>query len=105
VAAISYDSVDLLRAFSNRVGLGYPLLADHDYRVIDSFGLVNQSVERDSPAFGYALPGYYVIGTDGVVQAKFFNEANNDRTTSANILIRQFDAEADGFAPAGQGLA
>jgi hypothetical protein len=33
------------------------------------------------------------VNPEGIVTAKFFNEANNDRTTAANILIREFDDE------------
>jgi hypothetical protein len=96
VAALSYDSVEIVRTFSDRVGIGFPLLADPDYRIIDSFGIVNTSVPADSPYFGFAYAGYYLIDVDGVVTAKFFNDLNADRTTSASILVREFDGEGDG---------
>jgi hypothetical protein len=94
VAAVSYDSVEILRAFSDRVDLNFPLLADPDIQVIQAFGIVNTNVEKDSPYYGFAWAGYYLVNHDGVVTAKFFNEANNDRTTAANILVQQFGADA-----------
>ena len=75
------------------MGLGFPLLADPDYRIIDAFGLVNTNTPKDAPFYGFAFAGYYLVNPEGIVTAKFFNEANNDRTTAANILIREFDDE------------
>ena len=95
MAALSYDSVEILETFSDRAGITFPLLADTDYQVIDTFGLVNKDVEPDSPYYGFALAGYYLLDAEAVVTAKFFNEANNDRFTAANILVREFDAGAE----------
>jgi DsbC/DsbD-like thiol-disulfide interchange protein len=94
VAAVSYDSVAILRMFSDRVDLNFPLLADPDSAIIKAFGIVNTNVDSDSPYYGFPWAGYYLLDHDGVVTAKFFNEANNDRTTAANILVRQFGADA-----------
>ncbi len=95
VAALSYDNVETLANFSERVGIGFPLLADPRIRIIESFGIVNTQVPRDHELYGFAYAGYYLIDAQGRVTAKFFNERNNDRFTSANILIRHFDAQAD----------
>jgi hypothetical protein len=49
-------------------------------------------VQKDSPHYGFAYAGYYLVDAEGVVTAKFFNEENNDRTTASNILVREFNA-------------
>ncbi len=92
---MSYDSVEILTTFAGRAGISFPLLADPGYRVIDAFGIVNQEVPKDSPHYGFAYAGYYLVDADGLVTAKFFNEENNDRVTSASILVRRFDAPGD----------
>ena len=95
MAAVSYDSVTVLQHFATRAGIAFPLLADPASQVIDRFGIVNQSVPEDSRYYGFAYAGYYVIDESGVVSSKYFNEENNNRTTSAGILIRQFGEDAD----------
>jgi hypothetical protein len=92
VTAISYDSVELLKTFSDRVDLGFPLLSDPESRIIGEFDIINSEVPKDSPHYGFSYPGYYLVDAEGVVTAKFFNKENNDRTTAANILVREFNA-------------
>lgn len=97
---MSYDSVEILQAYTRRSGVTLPLLADPDHEIIDAFGIVNTGVPKDSPYYGFAYAGYYLVDAEGVVTAKYFGEENNDRTTSSHILISEFGAEA-----AGQGEA
>ena len=42
LAAISYDSVAVLREFASRKGITFPLLADHESNVIRTFGVLNR---------------------------------------------------------------
>ena len=49
MAAISYDSVAILRTFSDRVELNFPLLADPESAIIKAFDIVNTNVDSDSP--------------------------------------------------------
>ena len=46
VAAISYDTVDVVSDFSERRGITFPLLADPESRVIKSFGILNTVAEE-----------------------------------------------------------
>lgn len=94
MAALSYDSVEILSHFSERANIAFPLLADPDHRVIERFGLVNQEVPKDHAYYGFAYAGYYLIDEHGVVTSKYFNEENNNRSTAAGILIRELDGQA-----------
>ena len=55
LAAISYDSPEIVAAFSRQRGITFPLLSDADSSVIKAFGLLNPAVEwglgsdRDDP--------------------------------------------------------
>lgn len=90
VAAISYDSVEILHHFSSRNELSYPLLSDEDHRIIEAFGILNRNFPPDHRWFGIPFPGYYVIDEHGRVQSKFFEEDHRDRYTAASVLVRTF---------------
>jgi hypothetical protein len=90
LAAISYDSVAVLRQFADRAHITYPLLSDPDSAVIRSFGILNEAVPKDSVAFGIPYPGTYVVDQRGIVISKFFQEDYRVRDTAASILLRQF---------------
>jgi peroxiredoxin len=79
VTAISHDPVEPLKAFSDRVDLGFPLLADPDSRIIGEFGIINTGVPEDSPHYGFAYAGYYLVDADGVVP----RSSSTRRTTTA----------------------
>ena len=95
LAAISYDSTGILKAFADRQHIGFELLSDPDSRVIRSYGILNETVEKDSPFYGIPHPGTYVLNARGVVIAKYFEEDYRVRDTASSILLRQF-----GLAPA-----
>ena len=95
LAAVSYDSVEVLKAFSDRAGIGFPLIADPDLKVIRAFDLVNRALPQEDPWFGFAYAGYFRIDHRGIVESRYFNESNNDRVTSAGILVREFHSAAD----------
>lgn len=92
--------MEILQAYTERSGVTIPLLADPNHEIIDAFGIANAGVPKDSPFYGFAYAGYYLVDAEGVVQSKYFGEENNDRTTSSHILVSQLGAEA-----AGQGEA
>ncbi len=94
MAAVSYDSVEILSHFASRAKIGYPLLSDGNSQVIRAFGILNENFPAESPWFGVPFPGYYVIDELGIVQAKYFEEDHRDRYTSASILVREFGEDA-----------
>lgn len=98
VAAVSYDSREILEAFTERVGVGFPLLSDPESEIIRRFRIFNEDVDRDSPAYGIPNPGEYLIGADGVVQAKFFEDNIRERFTAGRVLSRSLGAEAGAAA-------
>lgn len=93
LAAISYDSVEVLKAFADREHITYPLLSDPDSKVIRSYGILNETVDQSSPFFGIPYPGIYVLDVRGVVTAKYFEDDYRVRDTAASILVRHFGLE------------
>lgn len=90
MAAVSYDSVAVLRNFAERRGIHFPLLSDPDSKVIRELGILNESIPKDNPFFGVPYPGTFVLNDQGLITAKYFEDDFRERYTSADILTRQF---------------
>lgn len=90
IAAISYDSPEVLNSFAKRRGIHFPLLSDRDSKVIRELGILNETVPSDSPFHGIPHPGSFVLDANGVIVAKYFEEDFRERYTSADILLHQF---------------
>jgi hypothetical protein len=90
VAGVSYDSSDVLRNFSERRGIHFPLLSDSDSKTIRALNILNDTVPKDTPFFGIPFPGSFILDAQGRIVAKYFEEDYRERYTSADILVRQF---------------
>jgi hypothetical protein len=90
VAAVSYDTQEILDHFSKRVGgISYPLLADPDAKMIRAFGVLNRNIEAESADYGMARPGTFVLDERGVVKSKYFEPGHRQRTTAESLLIKE----------------
>lgn len=89
--AISYDTVEALGAFAEAYGIEFPILSDADSKVIRDFGILNTLVKpNETEYYGIPYPGSYLVDSDGLVAAKFFNRQYQVRET-ALVMMR------DGF--------
>jgi peroxiredoxin len=88
LAGISYDSVDILKYFSDRKKIEFPLLSDPNSQIIRNYKVLNsEGVGRD---LGMARPGYFFIDTEGVIREKFFEAKYRERLTGNNVLTKLF---------------
>jgi hypothetical protein len=94
LAAVSYDSVDLLQHFSQRAGISYPLISDPESRMIRAFGILNENFQRDHQWYGVPFPGTYLIDETGKVAAKYFEQDHRERFTASNVIYRQLGLES-----------
>jgi AhpC/TSA family/Disulphide bond corrector protein DsbC len=90
LAAVSYDSVAVLKSFADRKHIGFPLLSDADSRVIREYGILNETVKQGTMQYGIPFPGTYVLDLKGVVVSKYFEDDYRERVTASDILARQF---------------
>jgi len=98
VASVSYDSVDILKSFGDRVGITFPMLADPDSKIISDFGILNENIPKGNLTYGIPYPGSYVIDARGIVQSKYFTPDYRERYTAGDILLdRSSQAEAAGW--------
>ena len=112
VAAISYDSVEVVADFAERRGITFPLLADSDSSVIADFGILNTvaaegvgdnsddpgvkaDVARYVSAFGAnqmivgtPYPGTFMVDNQGRVTSRFFEEFYRERNTTTNVMLK-----------------
>jgi hypothetical protein len=84
--AVSYDSVPVLKHFADRKGIAIPLLSDADSSVIRSFGILNESVPKNSPFFGVPHPVTYIVNERGVIVSRHFEDDFTKRLTTGAIL-------------------
>jgi len=112
IAAISYDSKEILADFANRRGITFPLLSDDDSSVIRAFGIYNTLAEegvgpnRDDPEIaadyaryvsalgtapviiGTPYPGTFMLDARGRVGSRFFEEFYAERNTTSNVMLK-----------------
>ena len=87
-AAISYDSEEILKFFSDRHKLDYPLLADPDSKIIRAYSVLNG--EATGMQEGFARPGYFLIDPSGIIREKFFEAKYRERLTGNSLLSKLF---------------
>ena len=117
VAAISYDSEEILAAFADRRGILFPLLSDDESAVIKEYGILNTvageglgpnaddpdvvaDVHRyvaaevfDSPQLrrminGTPFPGTFMLDGNGQVTSRFFEEFYRERASTATMMLK-----------------
>jgi hypothetical protein len=90
VAAISYDSVAVLKSFAERRRITFPMLSDPESKIIRDFGILNEQVQQGTPQYGVPYPGTYLVDRAGRVTEKYFEDDYTQRYTSADILVSRF---------------
>ena len=81
--AISYDSTDILKRFAAKHSITYSLLSDAGSKTIEAYGILNR--EAPERVKGIPYPGTFIVGTDGVIRAKFFLQGYEERIDPASI--------------------
>ncbi len=70
MVGVSYDSIELLKRFSDRNDIQYLLLSDADSKTIDAYGVRNKDVPRGSRQDGISHPITFLLDRSGVIRAK-----------------------------------
>ncbi len=112
LAAISYDSPEIIAAFSKQRGITFPLLSDAGSATIKRYGILNpvpqwaMGPDKDDPAVkaeiekyvsvrtpnpsqvGIAFPGTFILDKEGRVTSRFFEDFYIERNTMSSIMMR-----------------
>lgn len=84
LAAISYDSPSVLKAFADARGITFPLLSDDGSATIRRYGILN--ADATGRTAGIPYPGTFVLDARGTVTARSFEAAYQERESAASIL-------------------
>ena len=95
LAAISYDSVAVLKNFTDRQHITFPLLSDPESKIIRAFGILNETVAPGTAFYGIPNPGTYVTDPQGRVVSKHFEDDYRERVSATDILIQDFGKSAN----------
>jgi peroxiredoxin len=111
LVTISYDSPEVLAAFTENQGITFTMLSDPDSSMIERFDLLNpvpewavgedaETEEVQQAAFTYvsvvnpnermvgiAFPGTLILDTDGVVVERYFEDFYIERNTISSVLL------------------
>lgn len=86
IVGVSYDSVDKLKKFDSKFNPEFTLLSDTDSRLIQKFGIIDDSHKEGSFAFGVPKPTIYIIGKNGVIQSILAEEGYKLRPEIADVI-------------------
>jgi peroxiredoxin len=79
VAAISYDTPEILTKFSQMHKLTYPLLSDQGAATVKAYDILNVQYKVGDENYGIPYPGVVVITPDGNIDHKYFFEGYRKR--------------------------
>jgi len=112
LVGISYDSQEILAAFSQQHAITFPLLSDVGSETIKRYGILNTVAEEglgpngtdpdiiaqvklyvsangaNERQRGIPFPGTFIVDRGGRVKARFFEDSYTVRNTVSNIRVR-----------------
>jgi len=91
VASIIPEPVATLKEFATKHGLNYPVLSDVDAAIIRRFGLVDRTFHATGDLGRKDIPyaATFLVDEHGTIKEKFFEQAAENRRTTASILVLQ----------------
>jgi len=84
LVGISYDDTKVLKTFSDRMKITFPLLSDPGSKTIDAYHIRNEAAK--GRAEGVPNPGTFILDQAGVIRAKLFLEGYRDRHTTEALV-------------------
>jgi peroxiredoxin len=84
VVGISYDDTKVLKTFSDRMKIAFPLLSDPSSKTIEAYHIRNEAAR--GKAEGVPHPGTFILDQAGIIRAKLFLEGYRDRHTTEALV-------------------
>ncbi len=88
IAAISYDSVETLKTFSDKRKLLYPLLADQNHQTMIDYKVLNKKYQPGDDDYGIPYPGVLIIDEQGKLTYKYFYKGYKKRVKLKKLYQR-----------------
>lgn len=86
VAGVSYDSVDILKKFTEEKTINYPLLSDLSNETIKAFNILNDAYQPGHRHYGIPYPGIMVVDREGKLKYKYFYEGYKNRVKIEDLV-------------------
>jgi peroxiredoxin len=88
VAGLSYDSPEILEAFTLKRHLTYTLLSDPKSEIIDRYDLRDPQYPPGSRAYGVPRPIIFVLDPQAVIKAKLYEESFKNRPPVTAVISK-----------------
>jgi peroxiredoxin len=88
MAGLSYDSPEILRAFTVKRHLTYTLLSDPKSEVIDRYKLRDPQYPPGSRAYGVPRPIIFVLDPSAEIKAKLYEESFKKRPPVTAVISK-----------------
>ena len=85
IVGISYDDTKVLKTFSDRMKIAFPLLSDPESKTIEAYHIRNEAAR--GKAEGVPHPGTFILDQKGVIRAKLFLEGYRTRHTTDALIM------------------
>ena len=86
LAALSYDSTEVLSRFKGQNELSYTFLSDPDSEAIRAFNLFNEDMKEGSRTYGIPHPAIVFLGADGTVRATLREDGYRTRPAVETVI-------------------
>lgn len=84
VVGLSYDDPAVLKRFSDKAKLSFPMLSDPESKTIEAYHIRNEAAK--GKAEGVPKPGTFILDQNGVIRAKLFLDGYRDRHTTDALI-------------------
>jgi peroxiredoxin len=88
VAALSYDSPEILQTFTAKRHIAFTFLSDPKSEVIDLYKLRDPQYPPGSRAYGVPRPIIFILDRGGVIKAKLFEESFKVRPPVTAVISK-----------------
>lgn len=88
VVGMTYDDLSILKSFSERNVLPYPLVRDVDVRHVKAFDILNEDYAPGHKGYGIPHPGIMYLDAQGVIRAKFADQGYKSRPALKEVYAR-----------------
>jgi peroxiredoxin len=88
VAGLSYDDPEILQAATAKRRLTYTLLSDPKSETIDRYNLRDPQYPQGNRAYGVPRPIIFVLDSQGVIKAKFFEDDFKYRPRITSVISK-----------------
>jgi peroxiredoxin len=88
IAALSYDSPEILQAFTVKWQIAYTFLSDPKSEVIDLYKLRDPQYPPGNRAYGVPRPIIFILDRNGVIKAKLYEESFKVRPPVTAVISK-----------------